>query len=162
MGDLYKLKDTVKCNMDGFCSRKDVTTEYKNRRIGQAHEYVMAALAEVERDSRGRCHNPSNGRFVRCPEDERVGQSYGSRGRMGQQDVEVDSRGRCHNPSNGRFMRCPDDMVGGSRSRERVGQSYGSRGRMGASREQIVDNRGRCHASRDMDGYKKGQFMPCK
>jgi hypothetical protein len=139
---MYNAKADCHNNIDGFCNRKDMTSDYKNKRIGAALSYITASK-DVFKDDRGRCHS-RDGKFTSC---DKVG---GSRDRVG---MTQDSRGRCHG-EDGKFVSC--SKVGGSR--DRVGQSYGSRGYQG---DFIKDSRGRCHAEESTNGYRAGQFIPC-
>lgn len=131
MSNLYTLKNKCHNNIDGFCNRRDMSNDYKNKRIGQAIDYMSAAM-ETFKDDRGRCHAMKDGNGYR----------------------------------KGQFVPCEMSRTGASR--ERVGQAYGSRGRQGSRGQSqgyqgdfSKDDRGRCHAQQDMAGYRKGQFIPC-
>lgn len=134
--ELSKAMESCHKNIDGFVSRKDMTDDMKNKKVGQALEYLYAAHDQYKtrckllRDDRGRYHAGED-----CPgyrPGEIVSNAYAARKYGG-------------------------DRVGGSK----VGSSSPRSPRKMMQCRQIKDDNGRCHAEEGCEGYRPGMFMPC-
>jgi len=131
--ELSNAMESCHRHLNGFVSRKDMSDEMKNKKVGQALEYLQAAHDQYKskckllRDDRGRYHAGED-----CP---------GYRPGM----IVSNAYARKY----GANLGSPQKKVG----QARLSSPQKCR--------QIKDDLGRCHAEEGCEGYRPGMFMPC-